>query len=183
MTIYRDKRNYIRDKKNEHRNLTYNCEQSLKTSYENKVRQEQKYGKYYDLLVQGEQDRINGNAPQTFENESMLKSYNYGYFERGSRVLAGKFIREEYTPEQQKQIAIADVINGVPLKELYNLMDFPHYINGRNYQLGRNAHKYIVSNNISFEEYVYIMEVIAPEVKTEAFKEGFYSLENQKKGR
>lgn len=173
--------NYVRDRKNTARARVENKQKSLKQEAERKKEKIEKYGNNPQLILIGEKDRINGLQPQQIADEALKISYNYGYYERGSRVLEGLFLDGIYTEEEQKKIGILDVINGVSDKYIDNLKDYKAYINGRIYQKGREAFTFIEENNISFEEYVSMMEILFPEVNEPAFKEGYYSkkIENE----
>ena len=57
---------------------------------EKRIAKENKYGKHSNLILIGENDRIGRNARVLFDDELMKKSYSYGFYERGSRVLEGK---------------------------------------------------------------------------------------------
>lgn len=179
MNVYKNNNNYMRDKKNRHRNLTTIGEQSLKTDYKNKVRYEENYGKHYNLLLEGENDRINGKPSKKIEDTSMQTSYNYGYYERASRVLVGKFTQEVFPPEKQREIGMNDVNNNIPQQYIIKLKEFTFYLEGMSYQMGVNSYDFVTMYNISIEEYFKTMKIICPEIIEEAFIEGYYSIEQK----
>lgn len=168
-------RNYVRNRKNNARARLENSELALKINAERKQEYIQKYGKYYDLLLAGEKDRVKGLPPQKMDDTTKQTSYDYGYYERGSRVLEGLFAAGTFTEQEQRNLGIADIINGVSEKNTGNLKKYNAYMNGRNYQKGREAYTFITENNISYEEYAQMMEILFPEVNDPSFKEGYNS--------
>lgn len=173
MKHYEQNHFYIREKKNFHRQMQENIESSLKKDYENTIRNEAKYGKYFGLIIEGENDRIVGKEPQSFEDKERQISYSYGYFERGSRVLEGKFARGVFSEEEQRNFGILDYIHNVPEKYLKNLKEYPSYLYGRIYAMGRNAYDFTSEKGLSYEEYISTMELIYPEIRCQAFKDGY----------
>lgn len=170
---------YVRNKKNYARIRYDDKENAIKIKSERKIENEEKYGKSRNLILVGESDRINGNTPQIIEDKSLQASYAYGFFERGSRVLEGKFANNEFTSEEQKKFGIIDFINGVPENSIKNLKKYPAYSEGRIYQMGKSAYDYCIENNISIESYIKKMEVIYPEIKTPPFIEGYETRKNE----
>ena len=173
MKHYEQNHFYMRAKKNFHRQLQENCESSLKRDYEKTVKNESKYGKYPSLITEGEKNRIDGDAPQVLNDEKRQISYSYGYFERGSRVLEGKFARGVFSEEEQRKFGILDYIHNVPEKYLQNLKAYPSYLFGRIYEMGRSTYDLTLEQGISCEEYIFTMGLIYPEVKNPVFKTGY----------
>lgn len=167
--------NYMRDQKNKLRERLDGQEDALKKMAKSKEQNESKYGKYKELIKLGEFDRIKGNNPQVIENEEKQISYTYGYFERGSRALAGELKKGTYSPEEQRFFGINDLNNGLREEHLFNLKDFPNYMNGRIYQMGRNIYNYIEESDITIEEYIHVMSIINENLKNPEFKMGYYS--------
>ena len=170
---------YMRNKKNHIRACINAKDTALKSAYDRKQSNKEKYGTNDHIILIGESDRLSLNAPQEIEDEQMQKSYSYGYFERGSRVLAGKFNQGQYSEEQQRNFGICDVMYNVPEKFLTNLKEFPSYLSGRLYGLGSKAYDYVVENNMSLDDYIGLMSIIYPEVTAKEFKEGFLVRENE----
>ena len=177
--------NYMRYQKNKLREIQEGQEKSLKNLAESKTNNEEKYGKYPELIKIGEADRIGGHFPQIIDNEEMKKSYEYGYYIKGSRMLAGKFENGTYSAEEQRKFGIRDYNNGIKDENLLNIKDFPHYMNGRIYQMGRNIYDYLEVNNLEIDEYINLMSLIYPNVANPEFKMGYYeekeSRENKKR--
>lgn len=173
MKHYEQNHFYMREKKNFHRHIQEEKESSLKRDYEKLVRNKVKYGKYPSLITEGENDRIEGDAPQILNDEERQISYSYGYFERGSRVLEGKFARGVFSEEEQRNFGIIDYIHNIPEKYLKNLKEYPNYLYGRIYAIGRSVYDFTLENGLSYEEYIFTMEIRYPEVKSEAFKDGY----------
>ena len=171
--------NYIRDQKNKLRNLLDGKERTLKRMIELKEKNEEKYGKYPELIKLGENDRLGGHIPQKLDNEEMKKSYEYGYFIRGSRVLAAQFEKGTYSLLEQRIFGIRDLNNGIEDECLLNLKDYPCYMNGRIYQMGRNIYDYIIENNIQIEEYISLMSLINENFKNPEFKNGYNDKKNE----
>lgn len=176
---------YMRDQKNKLRERLDGQEHSLKKIAESKVNYEENYGKHPELIVPGSLDRICGCAPQILENEEKQKSYDYGFFKRGSILLAGTFEKGEYSAEEQRQFGITDLNNGVKNDELLNLINYQNYMNGRIYQMGKDIYNYITENNISIDDYISLMSTFNKNVTNQEFKNGYYDqkieLEGQKK--
>lgn len=169
--------NYIKDKKNYIIDRENAVENSLRITYENKVQNEEKYGKqiHYNKINEGKEDRLAGKPPKTFEDESMQKAYSHGYYENGSIAIEGEFAKGTFSEKHQLEFGITDFVNGIPIKYLKNLIKYPAYTYGRNYQMGKKAYDYTTKENMTFDEYVFTMELIFPEVKSEAFKSGYYA--------
>lgn len=170
---------YIRNKKNRQRELQNGTKERLKNLAELKIKNAEKYGTYPELIKIGEFDRIGGNAPQFIENEDMKKSYEYGYYVKGSRLLAGEFEKGTYSAEEQRNFGIRDLNNGVIDEYLLNLTDYSDYINGRIYQMGRNIYDYIIENNIQIEDYISLMSLFNENLKNPEFKNGYNDRENE----
>lgn len=173
MKHYQQNHDYIRNRKNLARIVVEEVEKSLQRQNERKIQNENKYGKYYDLLLAGQSDRVSGSAPQTLDDEAKQLSYSYGYFEKGSRVLEGKFAKGDLSIEEQRNFGITDLIHNIPPKYLNDLKKYPSYLEGRIYQMGKSSYDYCANQNISLEEYIQIMGIIYPEVNTTIFKEGY----------
>lgn len=141
----------------------------------------EKYGRIQELINLGKEDRLKGKQPNTTNctGERKKTSYNYGYFEQGSRALAGFFVNNKTSQEEQFERGKIDFENGVPKEYLANFKDFPSYIEGYNYQnafnLGIDSYNYITEQDISLENYIEIMKLFCPLVTTEAFKQGYES--------
>lgn len=166
--------NYMRDQKNKLRQRLDGQERALQKKIESKVKYEENYGKYPELFELGELDRIGGHNPQIIDDKDMKKSYEYGFFKKGSKTLAGEFARDKHSIEEQRQFGIRDLNNGVKNEELFNLTDYPNYMNGRIYQMGRNIYKYIEENNLEIDEYISVMSIIYPNIANPEFKIGYY---------
>ena len=174
--------NYIRNRKNTARNSVVAKEESIRRMGANRVKREEKYGKYAKLIIAAEHDRINGELPQVFEEESMQLSYFYGYYERGSRVLVGKFETGIYSEEEQRKFGMNDFLYGVPEKFLKSLKKYNSYREGRIYQMGVSSYDFIVEKGITVDEYIKVIGLVCPEVKEKQFIEGYLSrLEMKKK--
>lgn len=173
MKHYEQNHDYMRNKKNFARIASEEGNKSLQRQSERKIQNENKYGKYYDLLLLGQNDRISGTAPQTLDDEVKQISYSYGYFEKGSRVLEGKFAKGELSTEDQRNFGIADFIHSIPEKYLNNLKKYPAYLEGRIYQMGKSSYDFCAQNDLDFKIYVDTMAVLSPEVTTEIFKAGY----------
>lgn len=171
--------NYMRNKKNKQRSIKENIEIALMKSERNREINEKKYGKYRELISVGENDRICGSKPQIFEDESMQTSYSYGFYEKGSKVLEGNFARGLYTNEEQKNLGIMDIINSVPEKFVNNLKEYPAYLEGRVYQMGKKACDFIVEQGMTIDEYISIMSIINPEINNSAFVDGYNDRYNE----
>lgn len=167
--------NYVRNRKNRARARLENSELAIKINAERKQEHEEKYGKYPNYILMGEKDRIKGIPPQIVEDENKQISYYYGYYEKGSRVLEGLFADGVYTQEEQRIFGITDLINGLPEKNIAGLKKYKAYMDGRVYQKGRESYDFIKENNLSFEEYVHMMEILFPEVLEPIFREGYNS--------
>lgn len=183
MKYSRQSHTYMRNKKNFQRQVNEMLEASIQTDIDNKIKYEEKYGKFNGLIIVGTTDRINGDEPQIYDEEKQ-KSYLYGYYERGSKVLEGNFAKEIYTYEEQRAFGISDLKNNIPDKFLQKLKEYPAYLEGRIYQMGKNAYDFITENGITLEDYINLMKIIYPEVANEAFKLGYYEKlqEKSKKG-
>lgn len=182
MKHYQQNHNYIRYRKNTARNSAVDREESIRRMGVNRVKREEKYGKYANLIIVGEHDRLNGESPQVFEDELMQLSYSYGYYERGSRVLVGKFETGIYSEEEQRNFGINDFIYGVPERFLSTLKEYDSYMEGRIYQMGVSIYDFINQKGITIEDYIKVMGIICPEVKEKQFIEGYLSrLEMKKK--
>lgn len=170
---------YMKDKKNNQRNKIEDKENSLRNRGAKRIENENKYGsqKFASLITVGENDRIAGNHPQDTGDEKMQVSYTYGYVEKGSRVLEGKFASGIFTEEIQRNFGIVDFIHNIPEKYIKNLKTYPAYLEGRVYQMGKAAYDYCLEHNISFEEYSQTMEILYPEIKMSAFKAGYETRE------
>ena len=186
----KDSNNYMRDKKNYIDKLETTKKNAYIHENENKIKNENKYGTQKDsmLITIGTEDRKNKLPPKEFTDESKMKAYNYGYYERGSVAIDGEITKGTYSEKELIEFGIYDCMYKIPLKYLKELLKHKAYEYGRNYQKGKETYDYTVSEGISFEEYIYSMELFFPEVKTEAFKEGFYQrekeiLQNNKKSR
>lgn len=166
--------NYMRDQKNKLREYQDGQERSLKKLAESKMNHEDKYGKYPELIKIGEADRIGGYFPQNIENDEMKKSYEYGYYVKASRTLAGYFEKGKYSAEEQRQFGIRDYNNGIKDEYLLTLKDFVHYMNGRIYQMGRNIYDYLEESNLEIDEYINLMSIIYPNIANPEFKMGYY---------
>lgn len=173
--------NYIRDLKNRMRKFDEEKKYALIHENKNKIENENKYGKQKDaeLINIGKKDRQDRLSPKVFEDESKKKAYNYGYFERGSVLLEGEFYKNNYSIEEQMMFGISDQINKVPEKHLKGLTKYPAYEYGVNYQKGREAYDYVIEKGMTLEEYIFTMHVFFPEVKSEAFKEGYLQREKE----
>jgi len=171
---------YMRDKKNFIRNRTMTAEEQYKHTIEKIKENEEKYGKNNEIKIIGANDRLEGKAPQLFDDEQMQKAYSYGYFERGSSVLAGRFENGFYTAEEQKAFGIRDLMSGVKDKHLRILKDYPEYMAGRIYQKGRSIYDYVTKNNIQIDDYVDLMAFIEPEIKSIEFKKGYFDEKNSR---
>ena len=169
----------MRDKKNHARACADSKEASLKNTYERKQANKEKYGTNDKLIFLGETDRLVLNAPQLIEDAERQQAYSYGYFERGSRVLAGKFSQGVYSEEEQRNFGIHDVIYNVPVNFLINLKEYPAYLSGRLFELGGKAYEFALENNMSLEDYIGLMNFINPEVTTKEFAEGFLARKNE----
>lgn len=166
--------NYMRNQKNKLREKLDGQEKLLKKLGESKAKSEEKYGKYPELIKLGEQDRIRGHNPQIIDDEDMKKSYEYGFYEKGSRTLAGAIEKGALSAEEQRYFGIRDLNNGLKDESLITLKQCPHYMNGRIYQMGRNIYNYITENNISIDDYINLMSLINPDVSSLEFKKGYY---------
>ena len=166
-------RNYMRNQKNKLRIRQEEIEISLKKKGENREKREEKYGKYPELIKLGEVDRIGGHIPKQIDDAEMKISYEYGFFQRGSRVLAGEFEKGTYSNEEQRNFGISDLINGVDDSALANLSDYPNYMNGRIFQMGVKIYDYITENNITIDEYIYLMSMFNTNVTNPEFKNGY----------
>jgi len=181
-------RNYMRDQKNKlHKKLDGQKALLIKLN-ESKINHEEKYGKYPELIKLGEVDRIGGHSPQIIDNEEMKKSYEYGFYIKGSRLLAGEFEKGTFSTEEQRNFGISDLSNGIKDEHLINLKDYPEYMNGRIYQMGRNIYYYIENNNFSIEEYIGLMSLVNEDINNPEFKNGYNDQKNEveqtnKKGR
>lgn len=167
--------NYMKNKKNYARVRRDGKEESLRGSYERKTAQEEKYGTNDTLILLGGSDRIACNPPREIDDAKMEKAYLYGYYERGSRVLAGKFANGIYSPEEQRKFGMSDFINGVPEKFLKYLKQYPSYVEGRIYQMGVCAYDFITEKGMTIEEYIGVMGIIYPEIKEKQFMDGYFS--------
>lgn len=165
--------NYMRDQKNKlHKKLDGQKALLIKLN-ESKINREEKYGKHPELIKLGEADRLGGNPPQIIENEDMKKSYEYGFYIKGSRLLAGEFEKGRFSIEEQRKFGISDLSNGIKEEHLINLKDYPEYMNGRIYQMGRNIYYYIENNNLSIEEYIGLMSLVNGDINNPEFKNGY----------
>ena len=166
--------NYMRNIRNKQREKEFGKELSLKKLAKSKMDNEDKYGKYRELIKIGEADRLGGNLPPVIIREDVKKSYEYGYYIKGSRTLAGKFEQGIYSIEEQRIFGIRDLNNGIKEDYLLKLKDFPHYMNGRIYQMGRKIYDYIEINNLEIDEYINLMSIIDENVKNPEFAQGYY---------
>lgn len=173
MKRFSDRKNYIRNKKNIDRICVEIKEESKKREFERKEKNKEKYGGHGLLIVEGKNDRINKIKPKSFEDASMEKSYLYGYYQYGSLLLEGTFVKEEYTPEEQMEFGMMDVINEIPEKYIRGLKKYPQYMNGRLYQLGKNACDFIIAEGITIEDYTKLVSIVSPEVTSETFIKGY----------
>ena len=170
---------YIRDKKNYYRIISETKEEALNRENKRKKLNEQKYGKQkdYERINEGKNDRLAGNAPKLFEDKSMQKAYLHGYYENGSKALDGEFSKGTFSQEQQLEFGILDLKNGVPDKYLKHLKQYPAYVEGRIYQMGKNAYDFTYENGIEYDDYFSVMELMYPEIKAPIFKEGYKARE------
>lgn len=164
---------YIRDNKKRKRENAAIMDEKIKRMAENKMDFERRYGTYPDLIIMGQEERINGDAFRVFEDESMKLSYSYGYYEKASKLLEGLFFKGVFDEEKQKEFGMLDVINEIPQQYIKNLKQYPAYLEGRIYQMGKNAYDFTLNNGLSFEDYVNIMSIIQQEVNSSIFKEGY----------
>ena len=123
----------------------------------------------------GGTDRISGNPPQDIEDEKEKISYLYGYYERGSRILVGKFEKGICSPEEQTKFGMSDLIYGVPEEFLNHLKQYPSYMEGRIYKMGISAYNFLMEKGMTIEEYINVMGIIYPEVKEKQFMEEYLS--------
>lgn len=175
--------NYMRKIKNKQREKEFGKELSLKKLAKAKMENEEKYGKYPELIKIGEADRIGGNLPPVISEEEVKKSYEYGYYIKGSRTLAGKFQQGIYSLEEQRIFGMRDLNNGIEDQHLLNLVNYPNYMNGRIYQKGRNIYNYITENNLSIEEYISLMSIIDESIKHPEFEHGYYDQKQESEQR
>jgi len=166
--------NYVRNKKNKFQDKLNYFEESLKNTAKTKEYIKETYGKYSELITLGEVERLEGISPRVIKDEEMKTSYEYGFYIKGSRVLAGEFEKEMFSEEEQRYYGIIDLNNGVKDEHLETLKNYPHYINGRIYQMGRNIYNYIEENGLTIEEYINIMSIINPYLLNQEFKNGYY---------
>lgn len=181
MKANEDNHNYMRDKKNNHRIIAEEKEISLKNQAERKMNNESKYGKvkFANLIIIGERDRIGGIPPQNIDSEDKKIPYSYGYFEKGSRTLEGKFASGTFDESSQRKFGILDFIHKIPEVYIASLKRYPSYLEGRIYQMGKKAYDDCIENNLSIEEYSQIMEILYPEIKSSSFKEGYEAREKE----
>lgn len=170
---------YMKNKKNYARKCADVKDAALKGNYDRKVANEGKYGNNEQMITIGVADRLGFNEPKKIDDIQMQTSYSYGYFERGSRVLDGNIDNGLYSEEEQRKYGIYDVIHNVPEKYLTELKKRSSYLNGRLYALGSKAYDFALENNMSLEDYVNLMGIMCPKVKTKEFIEGFISRENE----
>lgn len=173
---------YIRDNKNRKRNNAAIMDESIERQAKSKINRESRYGKYPELILEGQEDRINGESFKLYEDESMRLSYSYGYYEKASRTLVGAFSKGIISEEEQKNIGMMDVINDIPEQYINCLKKYSAYLEGRIFQLGKNAYDFTLSNGISFEDYVNIMSIIQVEVNHPTFKDGYEARDLELKG-
>ena len=167
--------NYIRDKKKYLRELEIVKNESLVRDSKRIIESEKKYGKqiHHEKINEGKEDRLLGKSPRTYEDEWVQRAYEHGYYENGSVALEGAFFKGIFSEEKQMEFGMSDFINNVASKYLKNLIKYPAYAYGRNYQMGKKTYDFIEKEGITFEEYVFSMELMFPEVTTEAFKLGY----------
>lgn len=86
-------------------------------------------GKY---IKEGTSDRVMGVVYNTskYSNSDDQKSYYYGYFVRGSRVLDG--LMEQMTPVQIKEKGISEYALGIKEEDFGPLTKRAEYLNGYN---------------------------------------------------
>lgn len=172
--------NYIKNKKNYARVRQDGKDISLKGDYERKIAKEEKYGTNDTIILLGGADRIASNPPQKIDDVKMEKAYLYGYYERGSRVLAGEFEKGIYSSEEQRKFGMNDFIYGIPEEFLKYLKQYPSYNEGRVYQMGIYAYDFITEKGITIQEYISVIGIIYPEIKEKQFMEGYLSRINVK---
>lgn len=173
--VQRKRHNYIRDKKKYLRELETVKNESLVRDSKRIIEYEKKYGKqiHHEKINEGKEDRLLGKSPRIYEDESMQRAYEHGYYENGSVALEGAFLKGVFSEEKQMEFGMFDLINNVSSEYLKNLIKYPAYAYGRNYQMGKKTYDFINKEGITFEEYVFSMELLFPEVTTEAFKLGY----------
>lgn len=168
---------YIRDNKNRKRNNAAIMDEKIKRMAESKINHASRYGKHPELIIKGQEDRINGVSYKLYDDESMRLSYSYGYYEKASRTLEGAFSKKIISEEEQKNIGMMDVVNEIPEQYINSLKQYSVYLEGRIYQLGKNAYDFTLSNGIDFEDYVNIMSIIQSEVNHPMFRQGYAARE------
>ena len=170
---HKDNHTYMRDKKARIRNISETKEESLRKENERKILNEQKYGKqiHHEKINEGKNDRLEGNPPKSFEDTSMQTAYLHGYHEYGSRALEGQFANKIFQEEAQKTFGMLDLIHNIPEEYTKNLRKYPHYNEGRIYQMGKNTFDFIYENDINYDDYIFMMELIYPEIKSQIFRE------------
>jgi hypothetical protein len=81
--------------------------------------------------------------------------------------------------EDQRYYGIIDFKNGVKENQLQILNDYPYYIDGRIYQMGREIYSYITENNLTIEDYINMMSIVNPHLLNDEFKNGYYDKKNE----
>lgn len=132
-----------------------------------------------DLVIKGAQDRLNQKKPFSFKLKWEQDKYNYGYYERGNRILIANL--QKYTKEKQLEIGTKEFLNGISEEYLDYFEASPFYVEGylqakKIYiqEKGRKAYLYTIQNNISLEDYIKVMEIIDPDVAVQDFVIGFH---------
>lgn len=173
--------NYIRNVKNKYRIMAEEKEISLKVTAERMMENRRKYGDPVNsnFIKIGEADRVAGTPPQDLNDEKIQISYNYGYFEKGSRVLEGHFASGRFDKSVQSKIGMHDIINNIPEKYIENLKKYPSYLEGRSYQIGQISYDYCLEHNISIDEYAQATGLFNSEINLSAFREGYEAREKE----
>lgn len=165
------------------KSLTANMirEDNEKKRQEAKQQLAKKYGGIKELVNLGKEDRIKGikPCPDNYSHENEQTSYSYGYFELGSKTLAGFFTKNKISKEEQSEIGKRDFENGLPEEYLTFFKDFPSYIEGyrsqKAFSLGAKDYHYIRETGIELIDYIDFMQMFEPLVSIEAYRQGYES--------
>lgn len=179
--MYRQDRKYMREMKKCDQEKFLAVERYLRDQAIVKKKQEENCGTSPEMIARGKNDRIWGKTPNTdsIRTKGEETSYIHGYYELGSRALAGMLSKNDISESEQRIIGKRDFENGVPEECLKFFKSFPSYLEGYNHQkcfcLGANDYHYINEHGLNFEDYISLMRLIQPLVTTEAYREGYES--------